>query len=444
MIRRLLLLSAALLCATALPLATTGPAMALGYPLSAVVSANPADYTPNVMDTSAGDGTVLAILPLGNRVYVGGVFHTVRNAGSTTNITRNYLFAYDRTTGQVLGFAPAVNGIVETIAPAPDGTSIIIGGDFTTVQGASQRSLAMINAAGARVSSFTASTNGSVNKVLVRGTRLVAGGRFSKAGSATRSNLAVFNATTGAVDGRFSIGVAQGRTLSDGTATAASVYEMDADATGAHLVVVGNFRQVGGQKRMQIAMINLASNALSSWFTNRYPNDFSGALVYQCRQTFYTQLHDVEFSPDGSYFVAVGTGGAPDYNQTSLCDTAARFETNGTVGTSGAHETWHNCTGGDTLYSVAVTTAAVYVGGHERWLDNCGGQDTSVAGSFAAPGVGAIDPTTGKAIRTWNPGRTRGLGAEELVAQSDGLYIGSDTEQLGGEYHARLGLFPAR
>jgi hypothetical protein len=53
-----------------------------------------------------------------------------------------------------------------------------------------------------------------------------------------------------------------------------------------------------------------------------------------------------------------------------------------------------------------------------------------------------LNPETGLAIRSWNPGRTRGVGAEELVADADGLYVGSDTIRLGGEYHARLGRFP--
>jgi hypothetical protein len=83
-------------------------------------------------------------------------------------------------------------------------------------------------------------------------------------------------------------------------------------------------------------------------------------------------MRDVEFAPDGSYFIVVTTGGAPDRNVTSLCDTAARFETPIINDPNRASETWKNCTGGDTLYSTAVTGAAVYLGGHQRWLDNCG------------------------------------------------------------------------
>jgi hypothetical protein len=238
----------------------------------------------------------------------------------------------------------------------------------------------------------------------------------------------------------FNIGVTVGRTLTDGSTPSAAVVEMDADAAGSRLVVIGNFRRVGGLLRQQIAMIDLPTASVSGWSTTRYPNDVAGtAQAFKCSQVFGTQMRDVEFSPDGSYFVVVTTGGAPDHNTTSLCDTAARWAT---AGRANAVETWKNCTGGDTLYSVATTGVAIYVGGHQRWLDNCGGRDSAVPGSFAASGIGAINPTTGAAIRTWNPGRTRGVGAEELVATVEGLYIGSDTTSLGGEYHARLGLFP--
>jgi hypothetical protein len=435
----------ALAGATAMIIGSAGSGMALGYAHPKVVSANPVDYTPHVKD-----GTVLATAVVGNRVYVGGTFTTVVNAGTSAKLTRNYLFAFDRGTGRVLDYAPALNGVVESIAPAPDGASIIVGGRFTTVQGTTQRSLAMLAPDGSRVTSFAARTNGYVTKVLVRGDRLIAGGRFTKANGTARQNLAAFNAASGALDG-LNLPVTEGRTKSDGTVTRPVIYEMDANAAGSQLVIIGNFRKVAGQPRMQIAMIDLAGNTLSSWYTTRYPNDQSGSLAFQCYQAFDTQMRDVEFSPDGGYFVVVTTGGAPDRNTKSLCDTAARWETAPKLA-AGEKETWFNCTGGDTLLSVAVTAeanatgvtsgGAVYVGGHQRWLDNCGGKDNATDGAFAADGIGAIDANTGKAIRDWNPGRTRGVGAEELVANAEGLYIGSDTEQLGGEYHARLGLFP--
>jgi hypothetical protein len=421
-------------------LAIASSAVAVGPAQPAVVSANPVDTTPHVMD-----GTVRAIAVVGSRVYVGGTFTSVTDAGTSTRQARSYLFAFDRTTRRVVtGYTPALNGVVESIAAAPDGRSIVVGGRFTTVNGAAQRSLAMLDVNGARVPSFAGRTNGYVTKVLVRGSRLVAGGRFSTADGVARANLALLDATTGGLDASFTVGVSQGRTKADGTTTAAAVEEMDADASGSRLVLIGNFRQVGGLPRQQIAMIDLPGRSVAPWRTDRYPNDVAGRTqAFKCYDVFDTQMRDVEFSPDGSYFVVVSTGGAPDNNASSLCDTAARWEAApATLRSTGAVETWKNCTGGDTLYSVAATGAAVYVGGHQRWLDNCGGRDFAVAGSFAAAGIGAIDPSTGRAIRTWNPGRTRGVGAEELVAGTEGLYIGSDTTTLGGEFHARLGLFP--
>ena len=45
---------------------------------------------------------------------------------------------------------------------------------------------------------------------------------------------------------------------------------------------------------------------------------------------------------------------------------------------------WVDFTGTDSLYSVAVTSAAVYVGGHERWLNNPYGSGQRQAGRGAA------------------------------------------------------------
>jgi hypothetical protein len=92
---------------------------------------------------------------------------------------------------------------------------------------------------------------------------------------------------------------------------------------------------------------------------------------------------------------------------------------------------------------VAVTGAAVYVGGHQRYLDNPYGSDAKGPGPGAVlrVGIGAVSPATGRAL-PWNPTRSRGVGVRAFLVTSGGLTVGSDTDKLGKEYHGRIGMFP--
>ena len=149
-----------------------------------------------------------------------------------------------------------------------------------------------------------------------------------------------------------------------------------------------------------------------------------------------TYLRGVDFAPDGSYFAVVSTGAmwGPD----KTCDTAARFDAAGT----GRHNPrWVNHTGGNTLFAVSVTGSAVYVGGHQQWLDNPQGRKSAGPGAVPRPGIGAINPKSGKAL-PWNPTRTRGVGVRAFAVTPNGLIVGSDTDELGKEYHGRVGMFP--
>jgi len=210
------------------------------------------------------------------------------------------------------------------------------------------------------------------------------------------------------------------------------VEHFDISPDGRRLVAVGALLKSGGYDRTQIAMFDVAGSSavLLNWYTDAYKP--------QCMKGFDTYLRQVKFSPDGSYFVVAATGraSAPD----RLCDSAARFETGG----NGRHNpTWVQRTGGDSLYAVAVTGTAVYLGGHQRYFDNPYGTDAKGPGPGAVsrPGIGAVSPVNGRAL-SWNPTRSRGVGVRCFVVLPHGLLVGSDTDQLGKEYHGRVGMFP--
>jgi hypothetical protein len=201
------------------------------------------------------------------------------------------------------------------------------------------------------------------------------------------------------------------------------------------LVAVGNFTRVSGEPRWRAVMVNLGKKQarLNRWSYRHFKNSCADgkAPVY---------LRDVDFSPNGSYFVVVATGFVPRAGGIGrdVCDAAARFETSVKRPTV---PTWVNYTGGDSLYSVAATGAAVYVQGHQRWLDNPDGRNSAGPTAVERKGIGAIDPVTGLAL-SWNPSKTRGVGGKDLLATRTGLWVGSDGTEFGGEVRARIAYCP--
>ncbi|SNT42019.1 protein of unknown function [Asanoa hainanensis] len=386
-----------------------------------VVTADPVDFTPHALD-----GTVRAIAAVGNTIVVGGTFTSVANEGGFRSVRRPYLFAFDAKSGEIrTGFAPTVDGAVYALAAGPD-NSVYVGGAFRTVNGASARGLTRLSVGnGARVKPFNAEINwGDVRTLAVNGKRLYAGGPFSAINGVNRAGLARLDGVSGAVDAGFDAKL---------TATEMArvrVEDMALSPDGRRLVAVGAITHAAGQPRHQLAVLDVsgAKAVVANWYTD--------AFRTQCDTSLDTYLRGVDYSPDGAYFVTVTTGALTGPGK--MCDSAARFESAGT----GAHKpTWVNHTGGNTLFSVSVTGAAVYVGGHQQWLDNPKGKKSKGPGAVDRPGIGAINPKTGKAL-PWNPTRSRGVGARAIVATKTGLYVGSDTDKLAKEYHGRIGMFP--
>ncbi|TWD83284.1 PKD repeat protein [Kribbella amoyensis] len=424
-LRRWPLFAVVLALVAALGLAATErEADAVQLPQTTIVSDNPVDWTPHALN-----GEVHALIQIGNRVIVGGTFTTIRSATSSTQISRRSIFAYNATTGALdPTFLPVVNGSVDTLLASDDGQSVYIGGGFTTVNGTSQPRLARVNLDnGSLVTTFRPSVNRQVYDLKKSGGRLYLGGLFTAVGGQPRTVLAAVDPDTGAVDPFLAITFAapvRGAEL--------QVDKFDITPDGSKLIAIGNFSQVGGLSRTQIVMLDLAgaTATVRNWHTARFEPD--------CSSQFWTYVHDVDFSPDGAYFVVVTTGGTPPNR---LCDSASRWETNATG--SNLQPSWINYTGGDTLWSVGITSVAVYIGGHQRWVNNTGGSNNAAPGAVSREGLAALDPLNGLPF-SWNPTRTRGVGVFDLTAVPGGLLMGSDTDRVGQnyEFHGRLAMFP--
>lgn len=402
--------------------ATARPA---GARPASVVSPVPQAGTPDI-----SNGAVFAAAQVGATMVVGGSFTQTDSTNPSTPLSTPYVLAFNATTGAVqTSFAPALDGVVDTVLPGPTAGTVYVGGAFNNVRGLPAKGLVLLNLAdGTRVTSFAMPTpDGTVQTVQQVGSRLVVGGTFTRLGGAPHGGLATVDASTGAIDPYLSSNVAVNHNWTPSSPRnaakgAVGVFRVAVSPDGTLMVAIGNFKQVDGTTHDQIAMWNLpatGSATLRSWNTTR--------LAPAClAATFDSYVRDVAFSPDGSYFSLVNVGA---YFAGALCDSASRWETAATG--QDVQPTWVAYTGQDSLLSTAVTSSAVYVGGHQRWLNNGLGHDVPGPGAVPRPGVAALDPANGLPL-AWNPGRNpRGAGAYTLYRTPSGLWMGSDTSYIG-------------
>jgi hypothetical protein len=406
------------------------PALGLNAEQASIVSADPSDNTPHIRD-----GRVNAIVQIGDTVVVGGTFTQVREANRSTFYPRSYLFAFQASTGRIRqDWIPELDGPVEALVAGPDGRSVFVGGRFNTVNGVRRRKVVLLDlATGAVVTPFRANANARVLDLALSGNRLYVAGAFTAIRGVPVQALAAVDPSTGAVDTSFSF------TFSDPRVNSPRVMKIDVTPDGRRLVAIGNFRRVNGLDRSQIVMFDLSTSpaSIADWQTSDFPQTVGDTTTSWCASVFDSYMRDVDFSPDGSYFIVVTTGA---YRANRLCDTVTRWET-WAVG-SGLHPTWVDWTGGDTLTAVAVTGVAVYVGGHQRWLNNPYAGNQAGPGAVSRLGIAALDPVNGLPF-TWDPRRDPpGVGVFALHATDQGLWVGSDTDDIGGEFHGKIAFMP--
>jgi hypothetical protein len=413
----------ALLGAGGLALAGTAAASPAQATVGGAVSVTPASGTPQL----SPDGTVEQVRQLvqcGGTMYAVGKFTEIKK-GSTV-YARNNVFSFRATSPYtVTSWNPDVNGAVSTIAfNGTDCSHAYIGGKFTSVHGTAVKNIAEIDTStGAVVPTFRHTASGQVLTIRAGKGHLLTGGYFSGINGSSRRYFASLSPVTGQDDGFVNLNISGTYQYCYGSKCAVSnstrIFNQQISHSGTLDLVEGDFTSVGGQPRQQAFTLDLsgAAAAVTGWTSP----EFSGHCWFS--EPFYIQAGS--WSPDDSTIYLAATGYRPYDGTTSgprsgLCDSASAWSS---AQTSQAHK-WINYTGCDSLYSTAADGYAAYFGGHERWSMNPSGCDQQGPGAVAAPGMEGLSPANGSL--TVNPTRGRGLGADDMLVTSAGLWIASD------------------
>ena len=396
------------------------------------------------------DGQVFAADQVGSRIVVGGDFTSIRMSDGSVVSQPNVAAFFVDSGAFDTSFRPAIDGRVQAIEPGDDNT-VYLGGKFNTVDEANISKLVKWDFDVMGVdTTFRANANNVVRDIEFASGRLFVGGNFTTIRGVARGRLAELDPRTGAVaaldlpiEGDRGVGQRADGFVYRGRG--ALVRELDVTPDGSSLLVMHRGDTIAGERRWGAALIDLTTSSptLRPWNTNFWPADrFVGTV-------------DGEMSPDGSYFVLVSQVGnfAPHH------DTTVAFPLTD-VNDSDVAPLWVTQMF-DSVYSVAITETAVYVGGHFCWTEGPG----SVASPLYVPGangnqysceakgasqwqpqtvernqIAALEPSTGHAL-AWNPGSNSFNGVRALEAVERGLILGHDGSVVGGVNTGRMAFF---
>jgi hypothetical protein len=354
-----------------------GVAQAATSPLSQVVDST---YQTN--------NRVNAILPIGNTIYIGGRFTSVRPAGSSSSVTRNHLAAFDRTTGALLAWNPNADKEVLALSASLDNASVFIGGAFSKVGGLKRLRLAQVDATTGAVLPWAPTSDNQINTIAVTPTLLYIGGDFDVMDGQPRSDLA-------AVDYSGALSTTWHPAADD------RVRVITPSLDGSSLFVGGDFLSIDGSGVQKIlARLSPVDGSPQPWkFHPGYP------------------IHAFAFY--GGLLFAAGDGSGGHIGAFDQ-DTGARQ--------------WTQQTDGG-VQSMTIMGGVVYGGGH---FDNvCVGVTDGATSGFHCPTnlatrhkLVAIDAVTGD-LDPWNPGANTPLGVFAVANDAGSLEVGGDFTKIG-------------
>ena len=256
---------AVIVCLTGIAMALLGSAAVAPAAVAdtAPDPGTPATVSADALPTWQLNGVVWSQVVVGNTVYATGSFTQARPpgvaVGGAGSIAANNVFAYDITTGApVANFSHSLNAQGLVVKASPDGSRVYVGGDFTTVDGASRNHIVAFNTAtGAVDTSFAASIASQVRGIAVSATTVYAGGNFFSANSKSRTRLAAFSRANGSL-------LPWAPTADDGV-----VWTMVLAPDGSRVIAGGGFTNLNGSPANGIGAVDASSGALLPFAANQ-------------------------------------------------------------------------------------------------------------------------------------------------------------------------------
>jgi hypothetical protein len=208
-------------------------------------------WNPGVGLVGRSIADVVALAPSGSIVYAGGVFTTIGGQA------RHNLAALDAATGEATGWSPDPDAGV--IALTVSGSTIYVGGYFSSIGGQPRSRLAALDAVTGTAADWNpapspATGDGVIEALQMDGSTIYVGGHFTSIGGQPRNNIAALNTSDATA------------TAWNPSAESSSHPEVKALAlSGSTVYAGGAFSAIGGQRRFSIAALDTATGTATDW-----------------------------------------------------------------------------------------------------------------------------------------------------------------------------------
>ncbi len=412
-------------------------------PATAVITGNVLSGTTSSMWQVNTEVDALAVN--NGVIYAGGPFTQVRPPGGTGGaVTRNRLAAFNASTGALITtFNVSLNNRVKTLSVSPNGNTLYVGGQFTSVtvggQATTRNRIAAINISnvtttggnGTLVTTFNPNANRTVISLDSTATTVYAGGDFSTIGGGNRSNIASLSATNGRLNAAFNP-VLTAPPPSPFSAYSPRVNAIEVVPDGSRVLAGGSFNSVDGNNAGGLASLDPVNGDAQAWAANASQpiNTNCGGrvtdIIAEGTMAYVTGEGDPPGCYEGTYQARISDG-ALQWNSQCLGASQGLALRSGVL-YKASHQ--HDCAftqGGAFGGFVGGTSRDAFL---HRYL---AGQDVS-DGSFVHwyPNTNAT-----------SNGGTTSVGPQVMATTPDGIVVGGDFTRVNGANQQGLARFVA-